>query len=123
MTQGSPLINHLLIVNAILIVILFYQMLFSNPNREIHEISLHAKYHTSNPDYRIMPSPQPMPSIKTSIQEENILSIKRDFYGGAGDKQHLGNFNSHPSHYMIKLTIDIKFYRWIHGKRWIRFIF
>jgi hypothetical protein len=57
-------------------------------------IHIVLSYCTANPSQQQVQSksPDPLPSIRLGASEELIAKKKRKFYGGTGDKLHLGGF-------------------------------
>jgi hypothetical protein len=101
----SPWTNRLLLLVAILLSIIVVQNFrFDNKQSAGSQISpspsvvqqfsptqnyLRAESSTQ-PNYLLLRAPEPLPSVKTTPEEEAKISAKRKKYGGTGDKQHLG---------------------------------
>lgn len=95
----SPWTNRLLLLVAMLLSVIVVQNFHFTEDNHANEgqvvtVPSFGSYPVKEnmvPNFLLLRSPEPMPSVKTTSEEESRLSAKRKKYGGAGDKQHLGN--------------------------------
>lgn len=118
--RASPWTNRLLALVAILLAIIVVQNIQFSQNKVAlsagDATALRASSQASDsrlkienaddsllpPNYLFLKAPEPKPSVRTTPEEE--ATIKRNIYGGAGDKAHLGKNVLHLLVYVVMCT-------------------
>ena len=94
---GSPVLLPAVIMVIIASLFVYQEYKISGLEKRLEELSLERSlgnmpHGALGNKYLDTISPPPMPSVHTTVEEEQKVMKQRGIYGGRGDKAHLGGF-------------------------------